>query len=59
MGATVLHEEALFPVRAAGIPVELKNTNRPADPGTWIVAEAPPRAATAASRASPAARASP
>ena len=42
MGATVLHEEALFPVRAAGIPVELRNTNRPEDPGTWIVAEAPP-----------------
>lgn len=42
MGATVLHEEALFPVRAAGIPVELRNTNRPEEPGTWIVADAPP-----------------
>jgi aspartate kinase len=42
MGATVLHEEALFPVRAAGIPVELRTTNRPGDPGTWIVADAPP-----------------
>jgi aspartate kinase len=42
MGATVLHEEALFPVREAGIPVEIRNTNAPAEPGTRIVADAPP-----------------
>ena len=41
MGATVLHEEALFPVRSQGIPVQLRNTNEPADPGTRILAEAP------------------
>lgn len=37
MGASVLHEEAIFPVRSAGIPINIKNTNRPADPGTLIV----------------------
>ena len=37
MGATVLHEDAIFPVRKAGIPVNIKNTNRPDDEGTWIV----------------------
>ena len=39
MGATVLHEDAIFPVRAAGIPVNIKNTNEPKDPGTMIVSE--------------------
>ena len=39
MGATVLHEDAIFPVRAAGIPVNIKNTNCPADKGTMIVSE--------------------
>ena len=39
MGATVLHEEAIFPVRYAGIPINIKNTNRPEDAGTMIVAE--------------------
>mgnify|MGYP004565880185 FL=1 len=38
MGATVLHEDAIFPVRIAGIPINIKNTNRPADKGTMIVA---------------------
>ncbi len=38
MGATVLHEEAIFPVRKAGIPINIKNTNHPEDPGTMIVA---------------------
>lgn len=38
MGATVLHEEAIFPVRKAGIPINIKNTNHPDDPGTMIVA---------------------
>ena len=37
MGATVLHEDAIFPVRKAGIPINIKNTNAPKDPGTWIV----------------------
>ena len=37
MGATVLHEEAIFPVRKSGIPINIKNTNRPEDPGTMIV----------------------
>jgi len=38
MGATVLHEEAIFPVRKAGIPINIRNTNRPEDSGTMIVA---------------------
>lgn len=38
MGATVLHEDAIFPVRKAGIPINIKNTNRPDDRGTMIVA---------------------
>jgi aspartate kinase len=42
MGASVLHDEAIFPVRAAGIPVNIRNTNRPEDHGTMIVAEAQP-----------------
>ena len=37
MGASVLHEEAIFPVRSVGIPINIKNTNRPQDEGTWIV----------------------
>ncbi|MBE5971662.1 MAG: aspartate kinase [Lachnoclostridium sp.] len=37
MGAGVLHEEAIFPVRKAGIPINIKNTNAPDDPGTLIV----------------------
>ena len=37
MGASVLHEEAVFPVRNAGIPINIKNTNDPLDPGTLIV----------------------
>ncbi len=40
MGATVLHEDAIFPVRYAGIPINIRNTNRPEDDGTMIVAEA-------------------
>ncbi len=39
MGATVLHEDAIFPVRAAGIPINIKNTNKPEDRGTMIVSE--------------------
>ncbi len=37
MGATVLHEDAIFPVRNAGIPINIRNTNDPAAPGTMIV----------------------
>ena len=37
MGASVLHEDAVFPVRKAGIPINIRNTNRPDDPGTMIV----------------------
>lgn len=37
MGASVLHEDAIFPVREAGIPINIKNTNRPQDEGTFIV----------------------
>ena len=37
MGATVLHEDAIFPVRKSGIPINIKNTNHPEDPGTMIV----------------------
>ena len=37
MGATVLHEDAVFPVRSAGIPINIRNTNRPEDKGTMIV----------------------
>lgn len=41
MGATVLHEDAIFPVRTAGIPINIKNTNKPEDAGTFIVSEVP------------------
>ena len=37
MGAGVLHEDAIFPVRTAGIPINIKNTNAPEDEGTFIV----------------------
>lgn len=43
MGATVLHEDAIFPVRLSGIPINIRNTNRPEDPGTMIVAKAESR----------------
>lgn len=39
MGASVFHEEATFPVRLAGIPINIKNTNEPDHPGTMIVGE--------------------
>jgi len=38
MGATVLHDEAVFPVREVGIPIEIRNTNDPHGPFTRIVA---------------------
>ncbi len=40
MGASVLHDEAIFPVRYASIPINIKNTNRPEDRGTMIVPSA-------------------
>ena len=39
MGATVLHEDAIFPVRYSKIPINIRNTNRPEDDGTFIVPE--------------------
>ena len=37
MGFSVLHEDAIFPVRTAGIPINIRNTNAPEDAGTLIV----------------------
>ena len=37
MGASVLHEDAIFPVRREGIPINIRNTNDPEADGTWIV----------------------
>ncbi len=37
MGAGVLHEDAIFPVRQENIPINIRNTNAPEDSGTWIV----------------------
>ena len=37
MGASVLHEDAIFPVRKVGIPINIRNTNAPEDKGTLIV----------------------
>ena len=39
MGASVLHENAIYPVRVAGIPINIRNTNNPENKGTFIVAE--------------------
>lgn len=39
MGASVLHDEAVFPVRQAGIPIIIRNTNEPDNPGTVIVGD--------------------
>ncbi len=39
MGASVLHEDSIFPVRQARIPIQVRNTNRPEGGGTWIVNE--------------------
>lgn len=40
MGASVLHEDAIFPVRSANIPINIRNTNAPQDKGTLIVPDA-------------------
>ncbi len=37
MGATVLHEDAIFPIRKEGIPIHIRNTNAPDEKGTLIV----------------------
>lgn len=42
MGAPVLHEEAIFPVREKGIPIHIRNTNNPEDMGTLIVPDSWP-----------------
>ena len=42
MGAQVLHDEAIFPVRDPGIPIHIRNTNSPSDPGTRIVPDRTP-----------------
>ena len=39
MGATVLHEDSIFPVRYSKIPINIRNTNKPEDKGTFIVPE--------------------
>lgn len=36
MGASVLHEDAVFPVREVNIPINIRNTNEPENPGTII-----------------------
>jgi aspartate kinase len=41
MGASVFHDEAIAPVRDVGIPINIRNTNRPNDPGTRIVSKLP------------------
>ena len=41
MGASVLHEDAVFPVRKARIPINIRNTNRPEDKGTMILSRYP------------------
>jgi len=43
-GAAVLHEDAVFPVREAGIPVRIRDTNNPEHPGTVIVTREHPQA---------------
>ncbi len=40
MGASVLHEDAIYPARSANIPINIRNTNRPEDAGTFITGEA-------------------
>ena len=39
MGASVLHENAIYPARVAGIPINIRNTNAPEIPGTFITDE--------------------
>ena len=37
MGANVLHDDAVFPVRSKNIPINIRNTNEPDNPGTMIM----------------------
>lgn len=39
MGASVLHEDAIYPAKMANIPINIRNTNRPEDPGTMITSK--------------------
>ena len=39
MGASIVHDEAIFPLRSAGIPMNIRNTRAPDEPGTMIMAE--------------------
>ena len=39
MGASVLHEDAIYPARIANIPINIRNTNEPSNPGTMITSE--------------------
>ncbi len=39
MGASVLHEDAIYPAKVANIPINIRNTNRPQDPGTMITSK--------------------
>ncbi len=41
MGASVFHDEAIAPVREVGIPINIRNTNKPEDAGTMIVSKLP------------------
>ena len=41
MGANVMHEDAIFPVKEAGIPINIRNTNEPDHPGTFIQDKTP------------------
>ncbi len=40
MGASVLHEDAIYPARMANVPINIRNTNAPENPGTMITSEA-------------------
>lgn len=42
MGASVLHEDAIYPARMANVPINIRNTNKPEDPGTLITGEDSP-----------------
>ena len=41
MGSSVFHEDAMFPCQRSGIPINIRNTNAPEEPGTMIVASLP------------------
>ena len=49
VGASVFHEEAIAPIYSIGIPIVVKNTNRPSDPGTRIIPESTRSGAVAVS----------